>query len=222
MASKADIAKIDTLIFDFDGTLHKGEIISLPIFQECLQSLYKDYKIPNEFPADEIILSQFGKQTEEIYPSLLKTTDQEIIETFGRCVEETEVNAFRSGKGELYPNVETTLETLKKRGYKIALCTNARVDYFNAVSERFQLRKFFDIMLAAGQFPGKDKSWMVQRIINILRTKHFAVIGDRFHDIEAAKKNNGISIGCSYGFGSEEVQKADIIISKLDELISIF
>lgn len=222
MNSQDELLKIDTIIFDFDGTLHRGEILSLPIFHKCLQTLYKRYQLTLEYPSDETILSQFGKQVEDIYPSLLKTTDLEIISTFGKCVEESEVTALKAGAGELYPHVKTTLNTLKDRGFKLALCTNAREDYFYAVIDRFQLNDYFETLIAAGQFPSKDKTWMVGSIIKKLNSEYFAVVGDRFHDIEAAKNNGGIAVGCSYGFGRKEVEKADILISSFEELLSIF
>ncbi len=222
MISNNKMAKVDTIIFDFDGTLHRGEILSLPIFHKCLHSLFKKFNINQNFPSDETILSQFGKQTEDIYPSLLKTNNSEIISTFGKCVEESEVAALQDGKGELYPEVEETLTDLKNRGFKLALCTNAREDYFEAIIVRFNLNQYFDLMMAAGQYPGKDKTWMIKNIIETLESKAFAVVGDRFHDIEAAKHNGGIAVGCTFGFGQKEVEKADIMISNLHELLSIF
>ncbi|MFX0171723.1 MAG: HAD family hydrolase [Candidatus Hodarchaeota archaeon] len=222
MASNLDLSQIDTIIFDFDGTLHRGEELSLPIFEQCLKSLFEKYKISKEYPTTEEILSQFGKQTEDIYPSLLKTNDPDMIEFFSKCVEQSEVLAFNAGKGTLYPKVLETLDTLKKRKFKLALCTNARMDYFEAVVKRFKLADYFDLMTAAGQYPGKNKIWMVKNILNELNSKNFVVVGDRVHDIEAAKVNGGISIGCAYGFGSNEVNNADIRITAFEELQTIF
>ena len=217
-----DLTKVDTLIFDFDGTLHDGQNLSLPIYQKCLSNLFSKFKLSVGFPSDEKILEGFGKQTPDIYYSLLNTKDKKILSYFGNCIESQEVTAFNEGKGKLYPNVEETLYELKKRGYELAICTNARVDYFDAVVQRFDLPRFFKIMYAAGYYPGKDKNWMVGEIIKQVNTKHFAVIGDRFHDIEAAKSNQGIAIGCDYGFGKAEVKNAHIIISEIKKLLSLF
>ncbi|MFX0013886.1 MAG: HAD family hydrolase [Candidatus Hermodarchaeota archaeon] len=222
MVSQTELFKIDTIIFDFDGTLHNGETLSLPIFHKCLHALYNEFKMAQKFPSNDTILSQFGKQADDIYPSLLKTTEPKIIKTFEKCVEEAEVKAFKEGKGELYHDVERTLINLRKRGFKLALCTNARIDYFEAAIERFSLNKYFDLMIAAGQHPGKNKTWMVRKILETLESKHFAVVGDRSHDIEAAKNNGGLAIGCEYGFGQKEVKKANIQISHFKELLTIF
>jgi len=222
LVTQEELSKIDTIIFDFDGTLHNGKKLSLPIFHDCLQTLYEEFQIKKEYPSDETILSQFGKQADDIYPSLLKTTNPQIISTFEKCVEEAEVKAFKEGKGELYPNVETTLLALRKHRYRLALCTNARTDYFEAAVKYFNLNNYFDEMMAAGQYPGKDKTWMVSKIIEKLRPNHFAVVGDRIHDIQAAKNNRGIAIGCEYGFGRKEVEEADLQISSFKELLTIF
>ncbi|MFX1286685.1 MAG: HAD family hydrolase [Promethearchaeota archaeon] len=222
MVNQVDLSMIDTIIFDFDGTLHDGEKLSLPIFHKCLQSLYGEFQIKREYPSDEVILSQFGKQADDIYPTLLETTDPRIISSFEKCVEEAEVKAFKEGRGEFYPNVIPTLLTLKQRRYRLALCTNARTDYFEAAVNFFSLDKYFDEMMTAGCNPGKDKTWMIGKIIEKLKSNYFAVVGDRIHDIQAAKHNGGIAIGCTYGFGRKEVEKADLQITHIEELLTLF
>ncbi|MHA2040136.1 MAG: HAD family hydrolase, partial [Promethearchaeota archaeon] len=86
---------------------------------------------------------------------------------------------------------------------------------------RFHLNRFFDEIFAAGMFPGKDKKWMVQNLVKKLSSSQFMVVGDRYHDIEAAKTNNGIAVGCKYGYGRKEIEKADVVISSFIELLSI-
>ena len=213
---------VDTIIFDVDGTLFNGQSLSLPIFKNCLSKLIKEFNYDLPFPSDKEILSQFGKQTYEIYPDLLVNATPDMIKTFGECVEKTEIARLKKGQGELFNNVPTVLNNLKNRGYKLAICTNARKDYFRAMVERFQLNEYFQVMLAAGLFVNKDKNWMVQEIIKKLNSKNFAVVGDRHHDIDAAKANNGFSVGCAYGFGFEEVEEADFVINDFQELLDIF
>ncbi len=220
--SELNLNKIDTLIFDFDGTLFDGSSLSLPIFRDCLIRLIEQYQPKMDLPSDQEILAQFGKQQEEIYVDLLRNVTPEMVNSFAECVEDSEVESLRNGKGILYEGVFSVLQYLKDKGYRLALCTNARKDYLEAIIERFHLNKFFSVLYAAGLFEGKDKIWMVQQILKELNTEQFAVVGDRFHDIEAAKANHGISIGCTYGFGIEEVKKADIIINDLRELRDLF
>ncbi|MHA2109444.1 MAG: HAD family hydrolase [Candidatus Hodarchaeales archaeon] len=216
------LSKVDTIIFDFDGTLFKGETFSLPIFQECLSILIDELHYNLEFPSDEKILSQFGKHSMDIYQTLLDRAPPDVINGFAECIENAEVKTLENGGGELYEGVPEVLSELKNRGYKLALCTNAREDYYEAVVKRFQLTKYFSLMYAAGQHNWKDKNWMISQIIKKLETEHFAVVGDRHHDIEAAKVNRGFSVGCAYGYGFGEVKKADFIIDDFRELRKLF
>lgn len=222
MSLKDYISNVDLLIFDFDGTLFQGEQFSLPIFHDCLKKVYSNYQIDKAYPSDEIILSQFGKQVEDIYNDLFGNNAFEIIKDFSECVATAELQSFQKGRGELFPNVEIILANLKKSGFKLAICTNAPKDYWEGAVQRFQLEKYFDLMMAAGLYPGKNKSWMVHKIVETLKSNYFIVIGDRYHDIEAAKANGGLSVGCKYGYGRKEIQKADIVISDITELLSIF
>ena len=123
MSLKAVLSKIDLIIFDFDGTLFQGEKFSLPNFHYCLRKVYKKFQLDKEYPSDEIVLSQFGKQVEDIYNDLFGSNEIEIIEYFSNCVETAEMKSFKDGKGELFPDVEKTLSILKNQGYKLAICT---------------------------------------------------------------------------------------------------
>ena len=205
---------IDTIIFDVDGTLFNGQSLSLPIFKNCLSILIDEFHYNLPFPSDKKILSQFGKQANDIFTDLLPEAPQDIINSLLECVQNAEIIELRNGVGDLYNKVPTVLSKLKGRGYKLAICTNAPKGYFNAIVERFEFKNYFQIMLAAGLFIDKNKNWMVKEIIQQLGSKNFAVVGDRHHDIEAAKTNHGLSVGCTYGFGTEEVKEADIKMSQ--------
>ena len=221
MKSQSIPFKIDTIIFDLDGTLHKTDTLSLPIFHGCIKKIYRQFNIEKPYPSDEIIKSQFGKQFKEICPIILKTNNPEINMSFANCLEKNAIKSLSEGKGELYPGVEKTLKILKNRGFKLAICTNSRYGYLNAIIKRFQFQKYFDLIMGLGNFPNKDKIWMVGEITKNLNTKQFVVVGDRIHDIEAAKANGGLTVGCAYGFAFEEIMEADYIISSFEELITI-
>ena len=222
MSNSSEKVNVDTIIFDVDGTLFNGQSLSLPIFKNCLSILIDELHYNLPFPSDKKILSQFGKQADDIFTDLLPEAPPDVINSLTECVQKAEISDLQNGRGELFNNVLNVLSILKDRGYKLAICTNAPKGYFSAMVERFQFKNYFQVMLAAGLFVNKDKVWMVQEILKKLNSKDFAVVGDRHHDIEAAKANNGLSVGCAYGFGLEEVEEADFIINNFQELLSIF
>ena len=50
----------------------------------------------------------------------------------------------------------------------------------------------------------------------------YAVAGDRFQDMEIAKKHHLLSVGCTYGYGEpHELEDADFRISDIRELVDI-
>ena len=49
-----------------------------------------------------------------------------------------------------------------------------------------------------------------------------AVIGDRIHDIEAARETGSLSIGVLFGYGKDEPEQADMTIRKFNDLLDIF
>ena len=45
------------------------------------------------------------------------------------------------------------------------------------------------------------------------------IVGDLFHDIETAVRNNLHSIGCGYGYGMpEELVNADVVVNDIIEI----
>lgn len=64
-----------------------------------------------------------------------------------------------------------------------------------------------------------NKSDLVQSIIKRYGITDGVVVGDRLSDINAAKDNNLVSIGCNFDFAQEaKLSQADIVIDDLIEL----
>ena len=123
--------------------------------------------------------------------------------------------------GELFPDVIKTLKTLKKRGYKLALCSNCGILYLDSVLSNFDIGDYFDYMECVGE-NNLTKSEIIEKIKNKFPDLKPAIIGDRIHDIEAARKTDSLSIGALYGYGRDEPKEADIQINKFSELLDIF
>lgn len=64
-----------------------------------------------------------------------------------------------------------------------------------------------------------DKADLVKTIIQKYKIDNAAVIGDRLSDINAAKDNGFVSIGCNFDFArKEELAEADFVIADFLEL----
>ena len=150
-----------------------------------------------------------------------------IIHHFGKkigkllmnCVNKEHYSQESLGRSDgFYEGVEETLKILKGSNWKLAICTNSPTDYFELIRELYNLDKYFDVMYWVGKYPGRSKAWMVGRILKEVGSSGGFMIGDHYHDIEAAKENNLISIGCLYGFDPDEAKHADFTITDIIEL----
>ena len=84
--------------------------------------------------------------------------------------------------------------------------------WINWVTETFSIE----------QIQSLNKGDLVKTIIKKYDIKEAAVVGDRLSDINAAKDNGLIAIGCNFDFAQEdELAQADLVIDDLMELKGI-
>jgi len=103
-----------------------------------------------------------------------------------------------------YPGVVAMLETLRGLGMTLCIATSKRRDFAERVIDHLALRPF--VRAVYGALPGGGLDRKADLLAHILETEHFGagdctMLGDRFHDIEAAKANAIRSIGALWGYG---------------------
>ncbi|MCS7077640.1 MAG: HAD family hydrolase [Bacteroidia bacterium] len=211
--------KTKVVIFDLDGTLYN----STKSHQLAMQNLFKQYKAQRK-PSRKEIYAMVGEPPESFLNWIrtfgIENDGKQILKSLSHL----EIEAVRR-IGKLYPNVVEILTWLKTHYFKVALCTNAPIGYWQTVLEHFQITDYFDDI----QSPvSKDhtKTVMVRSIIQKYTNLHHQVeayvVGDRKHDMIAAKENHITAIGVLYGFGNQEVKAlADYLISDLLEIQKI-
>ena len=203
------------IVFDLDGTIVKTENIALPAIRNILKDLNYNPNIP-----DEEILKYIGYTIDDIFERLLKTKDKKIIEKAINLLDEYETNIIRKEdeKKIFYDGALDVLEKLKNDGHKLYILSNCNIKYMNALLEK-NLNKYIDSPHCSEMYNWQEKNVVLKQISN--GRKDFVMVGDRHKDIEAAKHNGLLSIGCAYGFGYKEVKDADYIIYNIKELIPI-
>lgn len=203
------------IVFDLDGTLIKTENIALPAIRKVLKDLNYDPNIPNSE-----ILKYIGYTIDDIFEGLLKTKDDKIINKAIKLLDKYEIEIIKntSIKDIFFDGVFEVLERLKHNGHKLFILSNCNIKYMITILER-GLNKYIDSPHCAEMYDWKEKDFVLRLISD--GKKDFVMVGDRHKDIEAAKTNSFISIGCAYGFGYNEVKDADYIINDIKELIPI-
>ena len=129
-------------------------------------------------------------------------------------------------ENKIYDGVEKLLNELKKKDKTVILATSKPEKYAKEILRFFDLTKYFDFIAGAtfdSTRSSKDKVIdYALKNCGINDVENAVMIGDRYHDIEGAKKNGLTSIGVLYGFGDREeleIAGADYIVSRVDEIL---
>ncbi|WP_101841838.1 HAD family hydrolase [Halobacillus sp. Marseille-P3879] len=209
------------LIFDMDGTLFQTDKIlelSLDDTFSHLRSLNKwDTATPIE-KYREIM----GVPLPKVWEALLPNHSIEEREQTDAFFLERLIENIRNGKGALYPNVTEVFSYLKENNCSIYIASNGLTEYLKAIVSYYKLDRWVTETFSIQQINSLNKSDLVQSIIQKYGIITGAVVGDRLSDINAAKDNDLVSIGCNFDFSREdELSQADIVIDNLLELQTI-
>lgn len=206
------------LIFDYDGTIHNSMKTYAPAFRNTCKWLSDNgYIEPAEY-SDKQISYWLGFNSTDMWEQFQPDLDPEIREKARIMLGEDMAQRVDNGEGALFEYAEETLGLLKTQGYNLIFLSNCRIHYMERHKRVFGLDRFFDFFYCCEEFEFIPKYEIFRKI----KSRHdgdFIVIGDRFHDIETAVKNNLRSIGCGYGYGSpEELVNADIIVDDIRKI----
>lgn len=209
------------LIFDYDGTIHNTLKIYEPSFRKAYEYLVSTGKAePREIPVNEISC-WLGFSGAEMWKRFQPNLEQEYREKARQIIGDEMVCRLESGEGELFEGTKEVLRQLKADGHRIIFLSNCRIKYQQMHTKVFGLDEFFDDFYPAERYDFIPKC----DIFPLFRDKYdgeYIMIGDRFHDMEVATKNNLKFIGCAYGYGSEgELDHADAIVDDIRELPQI-
>jgi phosphoglycolate phosphatase-like HAD superfamily hydrolase/uridine kinase len=209
---------VNLIIFDMDGTI----VMSQPLVYEAVQRAFHKLGWPVTLQKEEI--NRFvGNTTATVAGSLyefITPPNSPLSPDEVRELVRAEYPGIFQKSAMTFPGVKETLTALRKRGYKLAQYTNASTSYLNTVITSQGLRDYYDYIeciedngLTKNQLAGKIK-------------KRFgleaAIVGDRCHDIEAARENRCLSVGALYGYGDKEPEEADLTINRFSDLLTIF
>ncbi len=210
---------VNLIIFDMDGTI----VASVAAVYESIKRAFNKLGWPVNFKETEInrffgvsTVSTSGSMYEFITPPGSPLSPDEVREK----VRAEYPDVFRD-MADSYPGVKETLAALRKRGYKLAQYTNASTAYLNTVMSSLEIRDYYDYIECI-QDNGLTKNLLVKKIREHFGGMTAAVVGDRHHDIEAARANDALAIGALYGYGEKEPEEADITIKKFADLLKIF
>lgn len=215
-----ELKNVKSIIFDFDGTLHNTIKIYYPAFSSGVEFL-RNHGFAKDFELNEKNVSKFlGEKPNFAYDLIAKGADEklkrEVMSLVGKNMDEN----IKNGIGELYEGTIKVLEDLSE-DYDLYILSNCRESYLDTALDVYGIKKYFKKYFAAETYAFIQKDEIIKKERNNIK-EEIIFVGDRHHDMEAARKNNIMSIFCTYGFGSyEEGKDANYKISSIGEILKL-
>jgi phosphoglycolate phosphatase len=205
------------VLFDLDGTLTDPKIGITRSIQYALSEM--GYTLDDNNSLDWCI----GPPLKGSFSKLLNTLDVTVLDK-AISLYRSRFSTIGLFENSLYPQITETLKIIRSQNYKTFVATSKPHVYAKQILEHFSLLPLFDGVYGSeldGTHSNKD-----DLIQHILLTENLSLIstvmvGDRQHDIIAAKHHGVYSIGVTYGYGTEqelELHGADFIAYSPDEI----
>ena len=210
-----------TIIFDVDGTLIDGT-------EGILKSVCKAIKYFNlPMPPQEKLVEFVGPPMQNSCKATFNTTD-EFAQDFANFFRK-EYAAGDVFFAKVYDNIFELLDCLKTQGFKLGVATYKRQDYAIDLMKHFGFDKYFDSICGADNENKLKKINILNNCMANLNSEKSStiLIGDSYHDAEAAQELGISFIGVTYGFGfktEEEVLRYNplLVANIVEEIIKYF
>lgn len=196
---------IKNVLFDLDGTLtDPREGIT-----RCLQ--YALEKLNRSVPSQAALEAYIGPPLRSTFMTLLESQEATLIEAAVGFYRER-FSAIGLFENELYEGVPAMLASLSDASLRLFVATSKAEVFAAKIIEHFGLASFFKGVYGAaldGRFD--NKADLLRHLLEAesLVASETIMVGDREHDVMAARQNNLLSLGVTYGYGSrEELQAA--------------
>lgn len=210
-----------SIIFDMDGTLFQTDTIleiSLNDTFEHLRSMDKW----NESTPIQQYREIMGVPLPQVWGTLMPNHSTKERGYTDAYFLERLLENIRDGNGSLYPNTKDVLSYLHENNFSIYIASNGLTVYLEAIVSHYNLDNWITETFSIQQIDSLNKSDLVKSIVKKYGITNAALVGDRLSDINAAKDNGLISIGCNFDFAKEdELSQAQMVIDDLIELKTI-
>ncbi len=208
--------RYNSVIFDYDGTLHDCLAIYAPAFRAVHEDLVERGISQPRVYSDEEIGSFLGLNPFDMWtsynPALTDGQREELIDSVARHMEES----VHAGKARLYPGILEQLQMLKDDGYTLIFLSNCKDAYMRLHRETFGLDRYFSAYYTAEGCDNIPKHEIFELFADDF-DRDYVVVGDRFHDLDIARRHSLPSVGCAYGYGAaDELADASVLIDSPD------
>lgn len=213
------LSNIRTIYFDYDGTLHDSIKIYAPAFKKAYEFLVENNYAEPRLWRDEEIAKWLGYTSNEMWQNFMKDLEESARKEASSIIGKEMEKQIIGGNASLYDGALDVLKQLKNKGYNLIFLSNCSINYMELSSKVFNLELFFNDMICSEMFNFIPKHEILSKIKEHYEMNQ-VIVGDRFHDIESAYKNNIESVFCQYGYGEKsEGLKSSLIINDIKDIL---
>jgi phosphoglycolate phosphatase len=213
-------ARVDTLLFDLDGTLTDSRRGIVACIRHALVRMGT-----NAETDDRALRECLGPPLRVSFARLLDTDDAAVVDRAIACYRER-FDDIGWRENDVYPGIADMLAALTARGHRMLVCTSKPAVYARRIVAHFGLGDAFAAIYGP-ELDGAldDKRDLLAHLLRQekLEPERSQMIGDRHHDVRAARANRTAAIGVLWGYGSrEELADADRLVATPQELGQVF
>jgi pyrophosphatase PpaX len=208
--------KINTVLFDLDGTLINTNELIISSFLHTLNKYY-----PNRYKREDV-LPFIGPSLTETFTSIDKERVAELIQ----CYRE-----FNHKNHDLlveeYETVYETVKELQEKGYKIGIVTTKARQTVEMGLRLARLKEFFDVVVTVDDVEKvKPDPEPILKALALLDAKpeEAIMVGDNHHDIVAGKNAGTKTAGVAWTIKGREYlesYKPNYVLEKMSDLLTL-
>jgi pyrophosphatase PpaX len=208
--------KINTVLFDLDGTLIDTNELIISSFLHTLEHYY-----PNQYKREDV-LPFLGPTLRETFEPMDAKKVDEMIATYRKynlAHHDTFVTEF--------PTVLDTVKILKEKGYKVGIVTTKISDVVMKGLKLTKLDSYFDVIVALDHVEkAKPDPEPIFKALEQLGSKpeEAIMVGDNYHDILAGKNAGTKTAGVSWTIKGRDYLdqfEPDYILEEMADLLKI-
>lgn len=208
--------KINTLLFDLDGTLIDTNELIISSFLHTLEFYY-----PGKYMREDVI-PFMGPSLMETFGSIDAQRAEEMIAKY---------RAYNLANHDrivtIFEGVYDTIKLLKEKGYKIAIVTTKLSDVVDMGLRLTKLDEFFDVIVALDHVTKAkpDPEPVLMALEKLGSSPEEAImVGDNSHDILAGKNAGTKTAGVAWTLKGREFLASlqpDYLLDNMRDLLSI-
>ncbi|KMP32442.1 MULTISPECIES: pyrophosphatase PpaX [Bacillus] len=208
--------RINTVLFDLDGTLINTNELIISSFLHTLNTYY-----PNQYKREDV-LPFIGPSLHDTFSKIDESKVEEMIASYRQFNHDHHDELV-----EEYETVYETVRELKKQGYKVGIVTTKARQTVEMGLQLSKLDEFFDVVVTIDDVEHvKPHPEPLQKALELLDAKpeEALMVGDNHHDIVGGQNAGTKTAAVSWtlkGRAYLEAYKPDFMLDKMSDLLPI-